>query len=125
MRRFLVVLTALLALAGMAVPAQAVLPGENGLILFTSGRDGADNDDSQAKLFLGDFRALPVIQPTFTQAAGQHRHASWSPDRTKVVYARGTPGSFVTEAFDIYVHDMTTGVVTPITDTADNLTADH
>src|SRR5688500_11923644 len=122
MRRFLAV-AVFLALAALPAPAAAVLSGSNGLILFTSGRLSADGDDSQAKLFLVD--GFSVVQPTFTPAAGQHRHGTWSPDRTKVAYARGTPGTFATEAFDIYVHDLVTGVVTPITDTGDNLTSDH
>ena len=62
-----------------------------------------------ADLFLADVSGIVSVQPTFTPAAGQHRHGTWSPDRTKVAYARGTPGSFLTEAFDIYVHDLDDG----------------
>ena len=125
MRRFLVLLIAVGSLGGIAVPAWAVLPGENGLILFTSGRGGPANNDDSADLFTGDFRGLPVISAPLTTAPGQHRHATWSPDREKIVYARGTPGSFLTENYDVYVQDMTTGVITPLTDPTDNLTADR
>ena len=117
----------LAAFAFLAVPAPAgaVLAGENGRIVFTSGRVAGD---ATAQLFL-----LPVPSSTgggtlsapITSAALQHRHPTWSPDRTKIAYARGTPGPATTENFDIYIHDIATGDATPITDTNDGLSADR
>jgi Tol biopolymer transport system component len=126
-RRFISSLAAvLLAVLVVAGPAGAVLAGTNGRILFTSGRDSANGDDNEAKLFLRTIigsSGLGLASPTLTPSGGQHKHATWSPDRTKIVYARGTPGSPLTENFDIYVHDLTTGAVTPITNTADSLSS--
>jgi Tol biopolymer transport system component len=65
--------------------------------------------------------------PTITPQAGQHRHGTWSPDRTMIAYARGTPGSPTTENFDIYILDVTTPGATPqpITNEGDSLSADR
>ena len=105
----------LLAVLIVAGPAGAVLAGTNGRILFTSGRDSANGDDNEAKLFLRTVigsAGLGLASPTLTPSGGQHKHATWSPDRTKIVYARGTPGSPMTENFDIYIQDLTTGAGT-------------
>jgi Tol biopolymer transport system component len=116
-----------LALA-LALPsgAAAVLSGTNGRIVFTSGRDG---DDAEAKLFLRavtDAAGSGGVGSTFTEILGtQHRHPTWSPDRTKVAYARGEPGSPTTENFDIYVHDLVTGEITALTDPEDGLSVDR
>jgi dipeptidyl aminopeptidase/acylaminoacyl peptidase len=64
--------------------ASAVVPGTNGTISFTSGR-GAGGDAS-ADIYLLNFPNTGDIDP-LTSATGQHRHPSWSPDRTKIVYA--------------------------------------
>jgi Tol biopolymer transport system component len=64
--------------------ASAVVPGPNGEIAFVSGR-GAGGDASSDVYILsaaGDTTPEPL-----TAAAGQHRHPSWSPDRTQIVYA--------------------------------------
>lgn len=94
----------LVALAlGMPTTAGAVLPGPNGMIVFTSGRDEGLTpfDDAHAQLWLvakqGDVPTRVTIN-----AAVQHRHASWSPDRTKIAYAAGPPGNF-----DIFILDLT------------------
>jgi Tol biopolymer transport system component len=117
------VLCAVLVVAG---PAGAVLSGTNGRIVFTSGRNSSDGDDDQAKLFLRTIIGSTgggVASPTLTPSGGLHKHATWSPDRTKIVFARGTPGSPLTENFDIYIQDIATGVATPITNTADSLSS--
>lgn len=52
----------------------------------------------------------------------QHRHPTWSPDRTKIAYARGDPAmGAMTENFDVYILDLTTPGAVPqaITNTAD------
>lgn len=120
----------LLALAlALALPAgaAAVLSGTNGRIVFASGRGG---DDAEAKLFLravtdADGAGGHLMGPTFPDLPGEHRHPTWSPDRTKVAYARGEPGSATTEDFDIYIHDLVTGGVTALTDPEDGLSADR
>ena len=79
-------LTFLLVLPSIA---EAVLSGANGRIVFVSGRDGGD---AQSKLYLrtitggtgGGSSGEPIAAST-----GQHRHPTWSPDRTQVAYAPG------------------------------------
>jgi hypothetical protein len=119
-----------MAVSGLmpGVGGAAAVPGENGLIFFTSGRGGPTGDDSQAKIYgreilsstgLGD-----VIGP-FATETGQHKHSSISPDRKTLAYSLGTPGTFLTEDFDIYLKNLDTGVVTPITTPGDGNTADR
>lgn len=101
----LVALTALFAIAS-AEKSWAVLSGENGRIVMVSGRP--PETDATARLYL-----LPVpsnsiggglISAPIVPAAGQYRHPSWSPDRTKVVFANGTAGNF-----DLFVIDLEAG----------------
>ena len=115
-RRFLLA-AALLTLASVAAapPASAVLEGRNGRIVFTSGREGAN--DNLAQIYLrtvtsstgGGTVSGPVGIPGV-----QNRHASWSPDRTRIVFAAGTPGSPTTEEYDIFVRDLVANTVTPL-----------
>jgi len=96
------------AAGALAAPAAAVLSGENGRIVFASGRD-ADND-AFAQLHL-----LPVpgstgggsVSPAVTTASLQHRHPTWSPDRTRIAYAAGSPSCNPNKC-DIFVLDLTT-----------------
>jgi Tol biopolymer transport system component len=116
-----VVATAVAAVVALPTPASAVLSGENGRIVFTSGRGEAS--DNTARLYL---RPVPfstgggTTSPTITPGAGlgQHRHPTWSPDRTMVAYAAGgaCPGDC-----DIFVRDLTNPGSAPqnITNTAD------
>ena len=96
--------------------------GFNGRILFTSGRGAAVNNDSEAKLYLrtidssvGGGSTGATITPT---AGVQHRHGTWSPDRTMIAYARGD-ASCATQC-DIYTLDLTDPAAVPqnITNTA-------
>ena len=98
-------LLCVVALAALPASAQAVLPGINGRILFTSGRDTGNN-------FTGIFfrtitsdtgagEVLPAIAPVGME---QLRHPSWAPDRKKVVYARGTP---FTGPYEIHIGSLT------------------
>ena len=129
-RRLLVFGLVLVGSAVLAVPADAVLSGRNGRIVFTSGRGAAAGDDSTARLYL-----RPVIGSTgggtvsapITPLGGQSRHGSWSPDRTRIVFANGTPGSPTTENYDLFVRDLVTGTITPLdaTQVGDNLSSDH
>lgn len=112
---------ALGAVLALPTAAGATLPGENGRIVFVSGRLSTDQ---QAQLFL-----LPVpgstgggtVSAAITSAAGQHRHPTWSPDRTKIAYARGDSA---TGNFDIYVLDVTTVGATPVNITNSNNVTD-
>jgi Tol biopolymer transport system component len=90
-----------------AVPQTAgatPLPGENGRIVLTSEQN---TGFQKAELFL-----LPVpfssgggtLSPPITASPTlRHRHPTWSPDRTKIAYARGPSGG----PFDIFVQDLT------------------
>lgn len=110
----------------IVAPAFAVLEGTNGRIALISGREGGD---SQAKLYLRTTiggTGGGSLGPALTTMTGvQHRHPTWSPDRTAIAYARGTPGSPTTEMFDIFIHNLVTGAITPITSTTDNLSSDR
>jgi Tol biopolymer transport system component len=124
--RAIVIILALAGLVPTANPAGAVLSGENGRIVFASGRDGGD---AVAKIY---FLPVPsstgggtVSAPISVPAGGQFRHPTWSPDRTRIAYANGTPGSPTTENFDIFIQDLVTNQLTPITNTGDSLSADR
>jgi Tol biopolymer transport system component len=120
----LAVVFAVAALGAVATPAVAVLAGENGRIVFASGRDA--DADAQAQLHL-----LPVpsstgggtVSPAITSFAAQHRHPTWSPDRTMIAYARGDSA---TSNFDIFVQDLTSPGSTPVNITnSNNITDDR
>jgi Tol biopolymer transport system component len=114
----------------LAAPADAVLSGRNGRIVFTSGRGATAGDDSTARLYL-----RPVISSTgggtvsapITPLGGQSRHGSWSPDRTRIVLANGTPGSPTTEDYDLFVRDLVAGtfIALDATQVGDSLSSDH
>lgn len=78
---------AIAVVSALALPAAAlaVFPGENGQIAFVSGR--GMGGDASADVYLleqaGDLTPTPL-----TTGAGQHRHPAWSPDLTKLAYAR-------------------------------------
>ncbi len=111
----------------LPTPASAVLSGENGRIVLVSGRP--PETDATARLYL-----LPVpsnsvgggmISAPIVPAGGQYRHPSWSPDRTKIVFANGTGG-----IFDLFVIDLEAGTgpvqITPTEGAgANNLSADR
>lgn len=109
-RRLAILLAACLAaLCALPAAAGAVLSGRNGRIVYTSGPPfGA------TKLFLRSVTSSTgggsVTGPLNTTLPDQYRHPTWSPDRTKIAFAEG-PGT----NFDIYVLDLTTGVLQNIT----------
>jgi hypothetical protein len=117
-RRRLALTIATICLAALAVlpaAASAVLSGTNGRIVFASGRVGPDNGN--AKLFLRlttgtlGFPPIPVEGP-LDATTGQHRHPTWSPDRTHIAYARGDSGCVMN--CDIYTLDLTDPNAVPV-----------
>ncbi len=114
----------------VAVPAGAVLSGRNGRIAFTSGRGATAGDDSQARIYLRPVTGSTgggLVSAPITPLGGQSRHPSWSPDRTKIVLANGTPGTPQTELYDLFVKDLVTGTETPLDtpEVLDSLSSDH
>lgn len=102
---FAVALAAVALLSFAAVAGATPLPGENGRIVLTSYQNFGQ---TRAELFL-----LPVpfstgggtlSPPIATSATERHRHPTWSPDRTKIAYARGVSAS---NTYDIFVQDLT------------------
>ena len=104
-RRAVIVFGVIAGLLAVPAAAGAVLPGPNGRIVFTSGRDDGFStfDDAHAQLWVAD-KAGATPRRVTVNAAIQHRHASWSPDRTKLVYSAGNAA---TGDFDIYILDLT------------------
>ena len=125
-RRLLVLAATLVTLLTLPATADAVLSGRNGRIVFVSGREGADGNDTQARLYFWKPPAgvfSPSVSPALATTPGQHRHPTWSPDRTKVAYARGDNA---TANYDIYVLDLTTPGATPVNLTnSDGVTDDR
>jgi Tol biopolymer transport system component len=111
--RRLALALAILAAAGV-VPATAgatVLPGPNGPFVFTSGRDDGTTtlSDNRAQIW---FLSRPGggAQRLTSLTLDHHRHPSWSPDRTKIAYARGPDdGTPFNGPWDIYVQDLAAG----------------
>ena len=111
-RRLSIMVTALVSLTALfavVTPDQsrAVLPGENGRIVLISGRP--PETDATARLYL-----LPVpsnssggglISAPIVPAGGQYRHPTWSPDRTKIAFANGSPA----DGYDLFVIDLEAG----------------
>ena len=71
----------------LAIPpsANAVWPGENGDIVFISGR-GAGGDAS-SDIYILPGPSLAVEGPLTPNVAGQHRHPNYSPDGSMLAYA--------------------------------------
>jgi len=93
-----------LTLPVLPATAGAVLPGPNGKIVFTSGRDDFPMtfDSNHAQLWVADNAGAVPHRVTIQNI--EHRHASWSPDRTKLAYAAGEAA---TGFWDIYILDVT------------------
>jgi Tol biopolymer transport system component len=108
----------------VAGPATAVNPGRNGSIFFTSGREGPN--DNEARLYKIKPTGAGLSAPLGIPGV-QNRHPSLSPDRTKMVFAAGTPGSLATEEYDLFVHDFVEKTTTPLdaTQLGDGLSSDH
>lgn len=106
---FLATVAALLILPGTA---GAVLSGANGRIAYVSGRGFTD---AQAQIYLriatGSFAFGQNTGPISFSSA-QHRHPTWSPDRTKIAFALGDASCNPTKC-DIYVLDLTNPFAVP------------
>ncbi len=114
MRRLALALLTISAVGAFPAAAGAVIAGPNGPIVFTSGRGGAANNDNNAKIWMvGSEFGGGATQLTFGDT--RHSHPAWSPDRTKVAYARSVTGA---GARDIYVRDLITGNELQLTNTA-------
>ena len=113
MRRLALVLAVLAGVAALPAGAAAVVPGPNGPLIFTSGRDDGATalTDTSAQIW---FLSGPLGSASrVTSQVLHHRHASWSPDRTKIAYARGPDRTFV-GPWDIYVQDLTNPRSAPV-----------
>jgi Tol biopolymer transport system component len=117
---------ALIGTLVIAEAASAVLSGRDGRIAFTSGRAAGD---ATAQIYTINPVNLGPVEGPFGIPGVQNRHASWSPDRTKLVFAAGTPGSLATEEYDIFVRDFEAepDTVTALDQTqlGDELSSDH
>jgi Tol biopolymer transport system component len=99
-------IAALAACASLLVGTTAALatdPGENGKILFVSGRGGPADNDSGADVYILSGPEGTVKK--LTSADGQHRHPDWSPDLKRVAYALWASAS----DRDIWIHDLGDG----------------
>ena len=101
----MIVCGVLAALLMVPTSAGAVLPGPNGMIVFTSGRDDGLTalDDAHAQLWVAKQAGATPTRVTLNTAI-QHRHASWSPDRTRLVYSAGNSA---TRDYDLWILDLT------------------
>src|SRR5215211_1857760 len=93
---------ALIAFLALPAPAGAVLSGTNGRIVFIKG-PAFGNTQLFLRSVIGSTGGGSTSGPLATGLAQQHRHPTWSPDRTKIAFAHGTGG-----VFDIYTLDLTT-----------------
>jgi hypothetical protein len=106
---------ALALVALISVPAAAwatFIPGPPGKVVWTSGRantdktEPANGNDDNARLWVADYPFGTPVQVTTGTLGVQHRHPSWSPDHTKIVYAAGAPFS---GTYALRIKDLTTG----------------
>jgi len=120
---------ALATLAGMGIaPASvgAVIPGANGPLVFTSGRDDGttvlSNTTAQIWFLSGPGGSATRLS---TLGLSHYRHATWSPDRTKVAYARGPDDPDFNGPWDIFVQDLANPGAVPVPITASALNEDR
>src|SRR5215211_5862033 len=110
--RLVVGLFVLAAMLSMVASAFAVTPGRNGRIAFASGRnDGATVfSDANAQLWVRGTAIAPVSRLSSGFNTHMHRHPVWSPDRTKMAYARCAASACgFAGPWDIYVLDLVNG----------------
>src|SRR5436309_5642418 len=100
---------ALIALLAFAAPADAVLSGTNGRIVFIEG-PAFGNTQLYLRSVTSSTGAGSTTGPLVTGLTDQHRHPTSSTDRTKVAFAEGPGGA---TGYDIYTLDLTTPGATP------------
>ena len=108
MLRPLAIGLALIALLAVPAPAGAVLSGTNGRIVFIEG-PAFGNTQLFLRSVISSTGGGSTSGPLATGLAQQHRHPSWSPDRTKIAFAEGPAAG----PFTIYTLDLTTSGATP------------
>jgi dipeptidyl aminopeptidase/acylaminoacyl peptidase len=103
--------TALVLLVLLAFPAAAgaVLAGTNGRIALIQG-PAFGNTQLYLRTVTSSTGAGSIAGPLATGLTMQHRHPTWSPDRTKIAFAEGPGGA---TGYDIYTFDLTTPGATP------------
>lgn len=116
MRRLALTLALLAGTAIVPAAEASVISGPNGPLVFTSGRDDGATvlSDNRAQIW---FLTGPGggAQRLTSLSLSHHRHASWSPDRTKVAYARGPDdGNPFDGPWDIYVDDLSDPTSAPV-----------
>jgi Tol biopolymer transport system component len=126
-RRLALVLAALAGVAALPAGAAAVIPGPNGPLIFTSGRDDGATvlSDGRAQIW---YLSGPggTAQRVTTLELSHHRHASWSPDRTKIAYARGPDdGTPFDGPWDIFVQDLSIPGSAPVNITSSPMNEDR
>jgi Bacterial Ig domain/Dipeptidyl peptidase IV (DPP IV) N-terminal region len=117
MLRRLVLLATVTTLVLAALPAvgsATFIPGPNGKITYASGRasigiPAPDAGDGDARIWVADFPFGTPVQVTIEPAGLQHRHPSWSPDHSKIVYAAGVKFS---GEYALWIADLKTGIQT-------------
>jgi Tol biopolymer transport system component len=113
-QRLTLALVALASVAFLPGAAEAVIPGPNGPIAFTSGRDdgGTAFTSMKAQVWMLNAPGGAAIRLSSGFDDFHHRHPTWSPDRTKVAYARCQLSSATCNfsgPWDIYVQDLLNG----------------
>jgi Tol biopolymer transport system component len=98
---------ALIAGLAFAAPADAVLSGTNGRIVFVGG-PAFGNTQLYLRSVMSSTGAGSTTSPV-TDLSHQSRHPTWSPDRTRIAFAKGAS----TGPFDIYILDLTQPNATP------------
>ncbi len=99
----------LAAIAALPPAAGAVLSGTNGRIAFIQG-PAFGNTQLFLRTVTSSTGAGSISGPLNTGLTLQHRHPTWSPDRTKLAFAEGPGGA---TGYDIYILDLTTPGATP------------
>ena len=101
----------LVGLLALPATAGAVLSGTNGRIVYING-PAFGNTQLFLRSVTSSTGAGTTTGPLATGLAKQHRHPTWSPDRTKIAFAEGPGGA---TGYDIYILDLTTPGATPRT----------
>ena len=104
-RKLIIAATGIALLASLPATALAVFPGNNGEILFVSGRD--TGGDAQADIYIIDGPNDTTLFGPTDLIAGQHRHPNWSPDARSIIFAVriADAGCNPMQDEDLYIYD--------------------